>query len=109
MGERWSLERGASFLTSVVSPAGGVVFAGSLDRHFKAVDVNTGKVLFDTRLGTSVQGFPITYNVDGKQYVAVPTGNGGGSPRQVPATISPVIHSPTTGNVVYVFARPARK
>jgi len=44
--------------------------------------------------------------VDGKQYVAVTTGNGGGSPRNVPATIAPEIHSPATGNALYVFALP---
>ena len=37
------------------------------------------------------------------------TGNGGGSPRLVPATIAPDIHSPATGNALYVFALPDRK
>ena len=42
-------------------------------------------------------------------FIAVPTGNGGGSPRNVPATIEPDVHSPATGNALYVFALPDRK
>ena len=106
MQEKWAYTQRAPFLTSAVSTAGGVVFVGDVDRRFHALDVKTGAVLWETRLGTSVQGFPVTFSVDGKQYVAVTTGNGGGSPRNVPATIAPEIHSPATGNALYVFALP---
>ena len=106
MQEKWSYTQRAPFLTAAVSTAGGLVFIGDVDRRFHALDVKTGTVLWETRLGTSVQGFPVTFSVDGKQYVAVTTGNGGGSPRNVPATIAPEIHSPATGNALYVFALP---
>ena len=88
---------------------GGIAFVGDLDRNFRAVDVKTGKTLWQTRLGTSVQGFPITFSVDGKQYIAVPTGIGGGSPRNVPSIIAPEIHHPANGNALYVFALPDKK
>jgi alcohol dehydrogenase (cytochrome c) len=106
MQEVWSVEQRASFITGAISTAGGVVFAGDLDRKFRAYDVRTGDVLWETRLGTSVQGHPISFAIDGKQYIAVTAALGGTSPRQVPRLVAPEITYPNTGNALYVFSLP---
>lgn len=104
--EKWAIEQAASFMTSVLSTAGNVLFVGDMDRYFRAYDVRTGAVLWETRLATSVQGFPVTYSVNGEQYVAVTSGLGGGSPRIVPSILTPEIRYPDKGNTLYVFRLP---
>ena len=104
--EIWSWQQRPSFLTAVLSTDSGLAFVGDLDRYFRAVDANTGETIWKTRLGTSVQGFPVTYSIAGKQYVAVTTGLGGGSPRNVPRAILPDVHYPQNGNALYVFTLP---
>ena len=106
MKEVWSWQQRASFLSAVVSTAGGVAFVGDFDRRFKAIDVKTGKVLWETRLGQTVQGYPVSFSLDGKQYIAVTTGLGGGSPQQKPTMLLQEVHRPASGNQLYIFALP---
>ena len=103
-----SARHGINFEGSGDAPslAGGWVLVGDINRGVHILDVRTGQVLWETRLGTSAQGFPVTYSAGGKQYIAVMTGLGGGSPRNVPAAIAPDIKIPQSGQALYVFALP---
>ena len=98
---RWSHTQRAMFLTGVLTTGGGLAFVGDLDRWFKAFDAETGKVLWQTRLGSGLHGFPVSYTAGGKQYVAVPTGMG--VFRLMTARQSPDIYQPNGGNMLYVF------
>ncbi len=56
---------------------GGLMFYGSKSGHFRAVDRNTGKVVWQRKLGSGIIGNPITWSVEGKQYISIFAGLGG--------------------------------
>jgi alcohol dehydrogenase (cytochrome c) len=93
--------------TSTLTTAGGLVVVGDYDRYVYIHDAKDGRILFQTRLPTSVQGFPITYSVNGRQYLAIPAGTGGGQwTTTIPSDLTPEKKVPPGGNAMFVFALP---
>jgi alcohol dehydrogenase (cytochrome c) len=103
----WSHRQRAPFNTSALTTAGGLVFVGDWNRYVHAYDVTSGQELWRNRLTTSAQGFPITYSVGGRQYLAVPSGIGAASwGTTIPIVMAPDIKRPSGGNAMFVFALP---
>lgn len=76
--KKWGVKEPYPVWGGALATAGGVVFYGTLDGWFKAVDARTGTVLWKFKVGSGVVGNPVTYTgPDGKQYVAVYAGIGG--------------------------------
>ncbi len=70
----WKYEQRAGMM-SLVATGGGLIFGGDTEGKFRAFDQDSGKILWEVNLGSPVTGYPITFAVAGKQYVAVSTGN----------------------------------
>ena len=96
----WIYEQRAATM-SLAATGGGLVFGGDVNGRFRALDDETGDVLWEINLGSPVSGFPVIYAVDGRQFVAVSTG----TPRFIDLT--PELR-PSVGNNLFVFALPDR-
>ena len=91
----------------MLATAGGIVFEGSRDRWFRAADDRTGKTLWQIRLDGAPSAFPITYSVDGVQYVAVTAGAGSHDFMDSRlGTLTPEIVTPAGGTTLFVFRLP---
>ena len=100
----WLHEQRAATM-SLVTTGGGLVFGGDVNGRFKAWDQETGEVLWEINLGSAVTSFPISYAVDGRQYIAVGTGTA--STASMFSRLTPELR-PSAGNNLFVFALPER-
>jgi alcohol dehydrogenase (cytochrome c) len=87
----WRHSTASSQGGAALTTGGGLVVSADTDGYVFIHDAANGKVLFQTRLSTAVQGFPVTYSINGTQHIAVPGSN----------------RANMGGAALYVFALPA--
>ena len=92
--------------SAMLLTAGDLLFFGDLDRNFRALDAENGKVLWEQKVGGPVANSTITYSVNGQQYIAIFTGDGGLTASVV--RYAPGVNPPKGANSVYVFALPKK-
>ena len=105
----WKHRLRVPYNTAALTTGGGLVFVGDWERHVFAYDAASGEQLWQSRLTTMANGYPITYAVDGRQYIAFGAGGplGGSSWTSIiPADLIPEKRNPRQGNGIFVFAVP---
>lgn len=100
--EMWRFDTRAA-MGSPLATGGGLVFVGDMHRNFRALDADTGKVLWEIPLSAPATGYPISYAVDGKQYVAIAIG-GRTSGSMHLAQLYPELKGTGGSNTLMVFA-----
>ncbi|OOG58949.1 PQQ-dependent dehydrogenase, methanol/ethanol family [Polaromonas sp. C04] len=87
----------------MLSTAGGLVFHGDIEGWFKALDAKTGKTLWKFNAGSGISAAPMTYTLDGKQYVAVVAGRTESIPAFAAAIGEKMVAASPEGGALYVF------
>jgi alcohol dehydrogenase (cytochrome c) len=100
----WTKETKYPWTDGTLSTGGGLVFSGTPDRKFYSLDSRTGKVLWTFDAHSGFVGQPVTYRVDGKQYVAVENGYGGVAPFWGGKSVAPMFRRIPLGGTLYVFS-----
>ena len=120
----WQVEEDLPVWSGALATAGDVVFYGTMDGWFKALDARTGKLLWQFKMDSGIIGQPVSYRgPDGRQYVAVLSGVGGWAGAIVVANLDPrdetagggfvnavkdLKQRTSPGGTLYVFALPQR-
>lgn len=103
----WTYQQQMPVRSAVMPTAGGLVFIGDVfDREFRAFDAQTGELVWRFKTNSSVIGVPVSYEIDGVQYIAVLAGYGGASANYITraADAFSVPFTPVSGGTVWVFA-----
>lgn len=100
----WKHEQRAA-TTSLLATGSGIVFGGDVNGRFRAYDQDSGDILWEINLGSQVTGYPVTYAVNGRQYIAVSTGTAVASSNNLQLT--PELRT-GLGYNLFVFALPEK-
>jgi alcohol dehydrogenase (cytochrome c) len=103
----WTVRQRAPQTSGVLATAGGVVFAASFDRALRAYAAADGKLLWEQRMNDVSSSSPISYSLDGKQYVAITTGQGGFHAASYAPLVPELKSPPDRGAAIWVFELPA--
>ncbi|MBK9314853.1 MAG: PQQ-dependent dehydrogenase, methanol/ethanol family [Acidobacteria bacterium] len=105
--KKWTVRTKYPLTSSLLATAGDVVFTADFEGNFLALDAKTGEQLYSFNTGSGTRGSPITYSVNGRQYIAVPSGLGsiftGGM-----GGIWPELRGMQNGSTLFVFALPEK-
>ena len=103
----WEYKQAAPWLGGLVATGGGLLFGGDINRRFRALDQETGEVLWESILNSRITGGAISYAVDGRQYIAVAAGGGSSSSYETFGLTPELdLEAPRGGNTIFVFALP---
>jgi alcohol dehydrogenase (cytochrome c) len=99
--ERWRWANDIPMCSSVLATGGDLVFAGEPTGEFNALDARSGELLWQFQCGSGHHSSPCSYSIDGRQYIAVPTGWGAWTEGFLPGMLGA-----GQGSSLFVFALP---
>jgi alcohol dehydrogenase (cytochrome c) len=99
--ERWRWSNDIPMCSSLLTTGGGLVFGGEPTGEFNALDAESGDLLYQFQCGSGHHSSPCSYSVDGRQYIAVPTGWGAWTEGFLPGMLGA-----RQGSSLFVFALP---
>ena len=99
----WQYKDDYPLVAGALATAGGLVFSGNQDGYALALDADSGELLWKFQTGSSIRSQPVTWQMNGRQFIAIGSGAGG--------IVSTYVGSPdiiTTGSALVVFALPLK-
>ena len=100
----WRNKEALPYVGGMLATDGGLVFHGNTEGWFKALDQKTGRLLWKFYTGSGIHAGPMTYTIDGKQYIAVVSGRTHSIPPFFGETGRKMIEASAEGGALFVFS-----